>query len=77
MDKRVIRELYAYVGCDDKGEGIAAVHLGDGGYLPLVSGELKKMDDMKETARRVARETGETVYLKRFSNVEVLGWVEP
>lgn len=63
-----IDEIFVFMSIDEQGRhGVVAEILPDLGSTPLVTGSLKAVELMKPIAQRLAKRTGKTVGLFRFT----------
>lgn len=71
-NEEIIEDLYVILSRDEDGkEGIVSV-ITDAGCLPLVFGSKKLIGIMKETAKRISKETQRPLYLMRYVKSEQL-----
>jgi hypothetical protein len=62
-----ISHVYLFIAVDPNGnESVPAVSEGDV-FMPLVATEPARVNDLREIARRLSRESGERITLCRFS----------
>jgi hypothetical protein len=71
-----IDEMFAFIASDANGEGLPAFQAGLM-MMPLVAADRKRVDSLRDIARQIARETGQTITLVRFSHREELEVIEP
>jgi hypothetical protein len=69
-------ELYAFVARDNSGEGLPAIQMGSL-MMPLVAGDLERVESLREAAQLVADASGQTIMLCRFHHREVLEHITP
>ena len=73
-----ITEMFAYI-AEDEGpddEGVIAHRVGDT-WVPLVGGDMKRMKSLRAAAKVIARTTGQTIKLVKFSKRTELEIIEP
>ena len=70
-----ITQMYAFVILDDGlghgNEGIPAIQLG-AMACPMVGADMERVDDLRDTAKKLAAETGMKIELRKFTGYEVL-----
>ena len=75
-EKKLIKEMYAYVAEDDQGEGVTGF-LDGNTWLAMVGADLKRAQSLEPVAKQIARQSGQTIRLLRFSVREELKVIEP
>lgn len=71
-----IDEMYAFVAQDADGEGLTGFQMGDT-FMPMVAADKTRVDQLRSIAQQIARDTGQTVKLVRFSVREELETFKP
>lgn len=72
----VIKEIYAFVSCDDGGEGVCAFNANNG-WLPLIGADMDRVTSLKEIAQKIANETGQNITLAIFDNRQDIETIKP
>lgn len=68
-----ITAIYAWVATEaEGGEGIPAILLNDGAWMPLIGADIDRVKSLKKYAEQHRRDTGQPVRLVRFSKTEDL-----
>lgn len=69
-----IKELWAYLAIDPKDdvEGLTAWRSPNGEWMPLVGADQDRMKSLRTKAEDIARQSGHTIRLVRFKQMEVL-----
>lgn len=74
----LVNEIYAFLILEDGIEGIPAVMTPMGLMMPMVSGDLEKINKLhREMAQRLSNQTGKSIKLVKFSLREELEEVKP
>jgi hypothetical protein len=75
---QVIEEMFAYIAKDpaDGSEGVTGFR-GPDGWMPMVGADIERALSLRDMAKAIARQSGQTVRLVRFSVREVLEVIEP
>ena len=73
-----IEEMFAFVAVDEgpEDEGIVAVSIG-GSMMPLVGGDMARMDSLRPLAKETAIQTGKNILLLHFTSREELEVITP
>ena len=71
-----IEVMYAFVVTEAGGEGVCAFQ-SPGGWIPMVGADMARMDSMRALAKTIARKTGQTIKLIKFSVREELETITP
>jgi len=71
-----IEKIWACLTTTDQGEGICAVKL-QGSWMPLVAGDLRKLQAILEMAEEMAKDLGLTIHVTEFSQRNVVHIFEP
>lgn len=69
-----ITEIFAFV-AEDSGpddEGITAMQVGHQAWMPLIGGDMTRIDSLRKIAVGIARRTGKPIKLVRFTQREEL-----
>jgi len=73
-----INTMYAFV-AEDKSpddEGIVGIDT-PLGWMPLVGGDMKRVESLKPIAANVARQTGKRIKILQFETRKEIGVIEP
>jgi hypothetical protein len=65
-----IDRIWAFLSLDDGGEGVMGAPL-DGGTVPLIAADKRRLDDLIPLARRLATRFGKPIRLAKFSKRDV------
>ncbi len=74
-----INQLYAFVSVDEFGEGIVGMTMDIGGrdtFMPFVCADKKRVESIRPHAIQIAKESGKTIKLIRFTTREELEVIE-
>lgn len=66
-----IKELWAFVSVDEHGEGLVS-ELINGMWFPFVCADIKRLNDLRPRAEKIAKKAGRTIRLIKLSNREVI-----
>lgn len=69
---KLINEIYAFIAEDPKEEGVIGANLMPGMFMPFVGADKARMESLRPYAEEIARKSGKTIRLVKFSNREVL-----
>jgi hypothetical protein len=73
-----IDEIWAFVSCDETGEGIcAAPLLGPGSVVPLIAADKARLKSIMSVAQQLATASGKTVKLVKFTVREEVEEIAP
>ena len=70
--------MFAYI-AEDEGpddEGVIA-HLVNGTWMPMVGGDMERMESLRNIAEQTAQTTGQTIKLVKFSTRTELEVINP
>lgn len=70
-NEQKIDELYVVLSSDHKGEGIVSFMSPMGG-MPMVFGHKRMIDKVRESVKKMSRETGKKLIIYKFVKQEVL-----
>lgn len=77
-EPKKIDAMYCYVvDEEDGGEGIPAVQTPDGAWMPLVAGDLARLESLKPVAQAFANKLQKPMRLLKFTGKEVLSEIKP
>ena len=63
-----IDQVWVFIAQDDEGnEGVCAFNAGNMGWLPMVAADEKRVDSLRRTAERMAKESGDKIVLCKYS----------
>jgi hypothetical protein len=73
-----IDQMFAFTAIDpiDNIEGVVSVTIG-GTAMPLVGADMERIQSLRPLASEVARRLKQKITLKRFSEVSVIGYIDP
>ena len=73
-----IVKMYAWIATEpDGGEGVVAIRLPDGMWMPLVGADRERIDSLRKQAVGIMRDTNMPIALKEFSTCTVLEELTP
>jgi hypothetical protein len=72
-----IEFVWAFLSVDEHGEGVCAATFPNGMFAPLIAADEERLAQLTPMAERIARESGKTVRLVKFTGREELRTILP
>jgi hypothetical protein len=77
-EPKKIDAIYCYVlDEEDGGEGIPAVQTPDGAWMPMVAGDIERLESLKPLAQTFANKLQKPIRLVKFTNKELINEIKP